>query len=49
VQWKVNGVNRAAGAQPAIAVGRGTVTGRGSVPDDSHNLVGDDDWTFERA
>jgi hypothetical protein len=48
VQWKVNGANRAAGAQPAIAVGQ-TTTVLATPADDSHNLVGDADWRFERA
>jgi hypothetical protein len=46
VQWQVNGVNRAAGAQPALASGdSATVTARATA---GNNLVGDDDWTFER-
>jgi hypothetical protein len=46
VQWQVNGVNRAPGAQPAIAAGAAvTVTARATA---DHNLVGDDDWTFRR-
>lgn len=47
VQWQVNGANRAAGAQPAIAVGATSeVTANGTA---GYNLVGDDDWTFERT
>jgi hypothetical protein len=46
VQWQVNGVNRAAGAQPALASGdSATVRARATA---GNNLVGDDDWTFER-
>jgi hypothetical protein len=48
VQWKVNGVNKAAGAQPAIAVGATAVV-TATPADNAHNIVGDDDWTFERV
>jgi hypothetical protein len=47
VQWKVNGVNKAPGAQPALAVGQtATVTptlADGFVLSDNS----DDDWSFE--
>jgi hypothetical protein len=46
VQWKVNGVNRAPGAQPAIAVGQSADVDATAQP--GYNLQGDDDWTFER-
>lgn len=47
VQWKVNGVNRASGAQPAIAVGAtAEVTATATA---GYNIVGDDDWTYERV
>jgi hypothetical protein len=46
VQWKVNGANRAAGAQPAIAAGATAEVE--AVAQDGFNLVGDDTWTFER-
>lgn len=46
VQWKVNGVNKANGAQPAIASGA-TITVK-AVAQSGYNLVGDDDWTFKR-
>lgn len=46
VQWKVNGVNRAPGAQPPIAAGTSAeVTAHAQA---GYNLVGDDDWTFHR-
>jgi hypothetical protein len=46
VQWKVNGINRAAGAQPAIAADTtAEVTAHAQA---GYNLVGDDDWTFYR-
>jgi hypothetical protein len=48
VQWKINGVNKAAGAQPAIAVGA-TANVEATPTDDTYNIVGDDDWTFERV
>jgi hypothetical protein len=47
VQWKVNGVNKAAGAQPAIAVGATAVVEATATA--GYNIVGDDDWTFERV
>ncbi len=46
VQWKVGGVNKAPGAQPAINSGsQATVR---ATPTAGHNLEGDDRWTFER-
>lgn len=47
VQWKVNGVNRAAGAQPAIAVGQ--TADVDATPTAGNTLEGDTDWTFERV
>jgi hypothetical protein len=47
VQWKVNGANRAPGAQPAIAAGA-TVEVEAAAQS-GYNLVGDDDWTFRRT
>lgn len=45
VQWQVNGVNRAAGAQPALAVGQTSrVTANAQA---GYNLQGDDDWTYQ--
>lgn len=46
VQWKVNGVNRAAGAQPAIASGTSVDVMATALA--GNNLQGDDNWTFER-
>jgi hypothetical protein len=46
VQWRVNGVNRAAGAQPAIASGASVDVQATALA--GNNLVGNDDWTFER-
>jgi hypothetical protein len=48
IQWKVNGANRASGAQPAIAVGATAVV-EATPSTDAYNVVGDDDWTFERV
>lgn len=46
VQWKVNGVNRAPGAAPAVAAGQtATVTAHSLA---GFNLQGDDEWTFRR-
>lgn len=45
VQWKINGVNKTAGAQPAMTVGQTSeVTAHAQA---GYNLVGDDDWTFD--
>lgn len=46
VQWKVGGVNKAPGAQPAIAAGS-TATVRATAQE-GYNLVGDDTWTYKR-
>jgi hypothetical protein len=46
VQWRVNGVNRAAGAQPPIAAG--STAAVDAVAQPGNNLEGDDHWTFER-
>jgi hypothetical protein len=46
VQWRVNGANRAAGAQPALAPGAAATVEAVATP--GNNLVGDDDWTFRR-
>lgn len=46
VQWRVNGVNKASGAQPAIAAGATIeVTAHATA---GYTLTGDDDWTFQR-
>ena len=45
VQWKINGVNKAPGAQPALTTGQtATVT---AVATSGNNIVGDDTWTFK--
>lgn len=44
VQWKINGVNKAPGAQPALTVGQTAVVT--ANPQDGYVLEGDDDWTF---
>ena len=45
VQWKINGVNKAAGAQPAMSVGQTSViTGH---PQAGYAIDGDDDWTYD--
>lgn len=45
VQWKVNGVNKAPGAQPALAIGE---TARiVATPQDGYTIDGDNDWTFD--
>jgi hypothetical protein len=46
VQWKVNGVNKAPGAQPALAAGQEATVTATALP--GNNLQGDDDWTFRR-
>lgn len=44
VQWKIDGVNKTPGAQPALAVGESkTVT---ATPQAGYNIVGDDEWEF---
>jgi hypothetical protein len=46
VQWKVNGVNKAPGAQPAIA--SGTTAEVTAHANEGYVIQGDDDWTFFR-
>jgi len=47
VQWKINGVNKASGAQPAISVGKvSEVTAHALA---TYYLTGDTDWAFERV
>lgn len=46
VQWKVNGVNKASGAQPALGVGESATVL--ATPLAGYTLQGDDDWVFER-
>jgi hypothetical protein len=45
VQWKVNGVNRAPGAQPALTAGQTAEVQ--AVAQSGYNLEGDDEWTFD--
>jgi hypothetical protein len=45
VQWKINGVNKTAGAQPALTVGQtAEVTAHSTA---GYTLDGDPDWTFD--
>jgi len=45
VQWKINGVNKASGAQPALTAGQTSkVTAHAQA---GYNLQGEDDWTFQ--
>ena len=45
VQWKVNGVNKTAGAQPALTTGQtAEVTAHAQA---GYNLEGDEDWTYD--
>lgn len=45
VDWKVNGVDAATGAQPAMTVGESTEVTAHAQP--GHRITGDDDWTFD--
>lgn len=45
VQWKINGVNKATGAQPALTVGQTAEVE--AVAQAGYNLQGADDWTFD--
>jgi hypothetical protein len=45
VQWKVNGTNKSAGAQPALTVGQTANVTAKALPD--YVIAGDDDWTFD--
>lgn len=44
VQWKINGINKAPGAQPALIAGQ--VSDVKATPTAGHSLVGSDDWSF---
>jgi hypothetical protein len=46
VQWKVNGVNKASGAQPALSVGQ-TAEVTATPADTDHVITGDNDWTYD--
>jgi hypothetical protein len=45
VQWKINGVNKSPGAQPALTVGE--VANVDATPTAGHVLTGDTDWSFD--
>lgn len=45
VQWKVNGVNKSSGAQPAMTPGQ--VSNVTAHPTAGYSLSGDTDWTFD--
>jgi hypothetical protein len=45
VQWKVNGVNKSAGAQPALTTGQTAQVE--ATPQAGYYLEGDTDWTFD--
>lgn len=45
VQWKINGVNKASGAQPALTVGQTAQVV--ATPLNDYSLEGDTDWTFD--
>jgi len=45
VQWKVNGVNKASGAQPALTAGQTAVVE--AVAQSGYILEGDTDWAFD--
>jgi hypothetical protein len=46
IQWKVGGVNKAPGAQPAIGSGSSATVRATAQP--GYNLVGDETWNFAR-
>jgi hypothetical protein len=45
VSWTINGVDAAAGAQPAMAVGESSLVE--AHADAGHRVTGDDDWVFD--
>lgn len=47
IQWRVNGANRAAGAQPAILSGQTAEVD--ATPQDGYSVDGDTSWSFERS
>jgi hypothetical protein len=47
IQWKVDGVNKAPGAQPALSVGESASVV--ATPQADYTIDGDPDWTFERV
>lgn len=44
VQWKINGVNKTAGAQPALGVGETALVE--AVATTGYRIIGDEDWVF---
>jgi len=45
VTWKINGVTKSAGAQPALTVGQSSfITAHATT---GYRLIGNDDWTFD--
>lgn len=44
VQWKINGVNKTPGAQPALTTGQTALVE--AVATTGYRIVGDDDWVF---
>jgi hypothetical protein len=45
VQWKINGVNKAAGAQPALTAGQ--TANVEATPQAGYTLDGSEDWSFD--
>jgi hypothetical protein len=45
IQWKINGVNKAPGAQPALTVGQTALITANAQP--GYVIEGDDDWVFD--
>lgn len=45
IQWKINGVVKVAGAQPALTVGQVAVVTAHALS--GYTITGDDDWVFE--
>jgi|SRR6188472_404923 len=45
VQWKINGVNKSPGAQPAMSPGQTSEVTANAMP--GYVIDGDDDWTFD--
>lgn len=45
IQWKINGVNKTPGAQPALTVGQSANVTAHALP--GYRIDGDDDWTFD--
>lgn len=45
VQWKINGVNKTPGAQPALTVGQTALVTATALS--GYRITGDDDWTYD--